>query len=338
MKPASTTGAQLAGALDLVDDPGHGRVEEVEPLGEHPVEPGGPTADRRSVHRPARTHDARRLPQHLHPICLLDQVVERAEQQHHVDGRVGEVERACVADRAVDPIGVPAADVVDVALDDVSVDDPVTGLDEPVGVAPRAPADVRHDRWRGQGGCGPRLRSCGPARRDRGPPRGGRAPCPARSTPASPPARPPSRAWCRDVARRASRFSGPLLVSPRARDHRPPARPRDPGARPVAARRGRPPDARHDPPGRRAPGAAVGCRRPGRGGRAVRRPRPRVAHPHLRRAGEGGRRRARPWRRGHRRHRPRARQRYGRVHRRAGRAVRSSRRRRAVDRDAPARR
>ena len=91
----------------------------------------------------ARAHDATSLAERLQPVAPILQVVQRAEQQHHVDRIVVEIERTRIADRAVDPVPVAIPDLFDVMRDEITMDHFVTRVDEPIGVAPRTASDVR---------------------------------------------------------------------------------------------------------------------------------------------------------------------------------------------------
>jgi hypothetical protein len=76
-------------------------------------------------------------------------VIERAEQQDVIDAVVGKIERTSVANRAVDPRAVTGADLIDVVGHEITMNDVVPRVEQPVGVATRTTTDIRDPRrWR----------------------------------------------------------------------------------------------------------------------------------------------------------------------------------------------
>ena len=73
-------------------------------------------------------------------------MIQRPQEQHGINGIVGKVERTSIADRAVDPAVVAVPDLLDVMSDEITMDDVVTRVDEPIGVAPRPAPDIRNNR------------------------------------------------------------------------------------------------------------------------------------------------------------------------------------------------
>ena len=137
-----------AGPFHIVDQLAYDWVLDVEALHQHSVQAGRPPRDGRRMDHATMSHDAPSLAQRLQPVAAVLQVIQRTEEQHGIDRIVGEVERASIADRAVDPIVVAIPDLVDVMGYEITMDDLVTRVDEPIGIAPGTAPDIRDHRAR----------------------------------------------------------------------------------------------------------------------------------------------------------------------------------------------
>jgi hypothetical protein len=139
-----------AGALSVADQLEDLRILQVDPVRDEAVDARGPPGDRGGEQQAARPQDAGGLTERGGPFACLGQVVQRAEQQHRVHGRVGQVEVPCVAGRGADrghPGGV-FLELAHVQRHEVPVLDLIAERRQPQRVAARAAADVRDDRGR----------------------------------------------------------------------------------------------------------------------------------------------------------------------------------------------
>ena len=140
-------------ALHLDELLGHDREPFAQPQGDIAVQPRRPARDRRCEHRPAQPNDPARLRQRRDPVAPERQVVKRAEQQHCIDGAARQVDRARVAEGALDGDAFPRRvleHLLDVERHRVAMNHVIAEVGEPDCIAAGAATDVGDPRRSGR--------------------------------------------------------------------------------------------------------------------------------------------------------------------------------------------
>jgi RNA polymerase sigma-70 factor, ECF subfamily len=146
-------GRHPAGTLDVMDQVEDHRFFLMYPFDEETVEAWRPPGDGRHEHDATWLNDPRRFAERCDPVCTPRQMIKRAEQQHDIDGCIGQIERPCVRCGRVDMNTFSRRvrpRLLDVQRYDITVMDLIPEPREPDRVPARPAADVGHRgrRWR----------------------------------------------------------------------------------------------------------------------------------------------------------------------------------------------